>query len=192
MIGWLRGPTLSVEDDLLTVEAGGVGYEVYVSPAAAADARRATAEVVELWIHTIVREDALLLYGFASPVERDLFRRMIAVSQVGPKIALSAMSVASVEDLVAAITCGRGAALLAQAKGIGPKVAERLARELAPSLSTSVLAPPAVTEAHAALVALGLDAGEATALLRDVDNDEDVQGMIKTALSRRSTIGARA
>jgi len=136
MIGWLQGQLADRWDQgnrcgLLLV-CGGVGYELQVSrrqwerlPAAAASGGPA----LSLHVHQVIREDAWTLYGFADRAERDLFRELVAVSGVGPQMALGLLGQLSCEELVRAIVQA-DLRLLCQAPGVGKRTAERLSVEL--------------------------------------------------------------
>src|SRR5258706_13524825 len=128
MIARLAGTLLEKQPDRVVLDVGGVGYLVSISfqtfqelPAAAAQAA--------LWSHTHVREDALALFGFASEKEKRLFEMLIAVSGVGPRLALTLLSGIPVAELVAALAKG-DAKRLTSVPGIGRKTADRLALEL--------------------------------------------------------------
>lgn len=142
MIGRLRGRLLEKEPTGLVVEAGGVGYSVAVP---LSTFTRLDSETVDLYVHTEVRSDAILLFGFLSREEREAFRRLIAVQGVGPTTALAVLSGLSLGDLVAAVQSGDHRRL----KGIprvGPRTAERICLELREKLgdlSSSGAAAPA-------------------------------------------------
>ncbi|MCA9646022.1 MAG: Holliday junction branch migration protein RuvA [Polyangiaceae bacterium] len=129
MIGRLCGKLVAEElDGHVIVDVGGVGYEVLL-PLGTAGRVRAAGEAVVLHIHTHVREEALDLYGFASALEREVFRLLIGVPNVGPKTALSVLSELPPPDLVRAVSQG-DVARLNKISGIGKKTAERLVLEL--------------------------------------------------------------
>ena len=128
MIALLTGRVAALEDGSCVVDVGGVGYLVHAStrtlaalPAAPAPAR--------LLIETQVREDAILLYGFADSAERDWFRLLTTVQGVGGKVALGILSALAPRELVAAIAAGDRASLT-RAQGVGPRLAVRLLTEL--------------------------------------------------------------
>ncbi len=174
MIGKLRGTIDSVSEDGCIVDVGGVGYVV------AASARTLRDLVVggpaTLLIETVVREDAILLYGFIATAERDWFRILTTVQGVGARVALSLLSTLAPDQLATAIV-GQDKASLNRAPGVGPKLAVRLLTELkdkaaqwgatpgAKAATTSapdVPAPPSVNEdAISALVNLGYKRPEA-------------------------------
>ncbi len=126
MIARLRGRLLEKEPSELVVEAGGVGYSVAVP---LSTFTRLNGDEVDLFIHTVVRADAILLFGFLSRRERELFRKLIAVQGVGPMTALAILSGLSFEELVSAIHSG-DAKRLNGIPRVGKKTAERVCLEL--------------------------------------------------------------
>ena len=173
MIGSLRGRIASKSPPQLTLEVGGIGYELeapmstyYHLPPVGAEAHLLT--------HLVVREDAHVLYGFATEDERRLFRSLIKVSGVGPKIALALLSGVSVAEFNQSVQ-GQDISALTRVPGIGRKTAERLIVEMrdrltAPQLATGAPGEGAVAnpanEAYDALIALGYRPAEATRLLK--------------------------
>ncbi len=163
MIGRLTGRLVLKQPPLLVLDVGGVGYECE-APMSTFYKLPATGEIVTLQMHLTVREDAHLLFAFASSQEKQLFRELIKVSGVGPKIALAILSGVSVEDFwitVRESQVGR----LTKVPGIGKKTAERLVVELRdragaggealPGSSASSVPLSPVQEARSALEALG-------------------------------------
>src|ERR1051326_6221820 len=128
MIAHLRGRILSKRPNQAMVDVGGVGYEVAISVPTFSELPNAGGEV-SLHIHTHVREDALALYGFLRPQEKQLFERLISVSGIGPKLAITVLSGMAAETMVAAIL-GGDVATLTKVPGIGKKTAERMVLEL--------------------------------------------------------------
>ena len=128
MIAHLRGKLLEKAPSRLVVEANGVGYEVFV-PLSTFTVMPGEGAEVSLDIHTHVREDIMALYGFSSKVERSVFERLIAVSGIGPRLAVTILSGGSVEALVGAIRKGDLPRLTA-IPGVGKKTAERIVVEL--------------------------------------------------------------
>jgi holliday junction DNA helicase RuvA len=126
MIARLRGRLLEKEPSALVVEAGGVGYAVAVPVSTFA---KITGDSVDLFIHTEVRADAILLFGFLTREERGLFRKLMAVQGVGPMTALAVLSGISPEELVTAITSGDTRRLQGVPR-VGKKTAERICLEL--------------------------------------------------------------
>ncbi|MGA1370318.1 MAG: Holliday junction branch migration protein RuvA [Pseudomonadales bacterium] len=187
MIGLLRGVVLAVDDMTVLLAVGGVGYEVEVSAAALALAMprlasvtaAAPVEETTLYTHFVVREDAQQLFGFATRAERDLFRALIRISGVGPKLALNVISGISLADLAAAVE-GREPGLLTRIPGIGRKTAERLIVELAGKLPDAAVLAGArrgstgsrvAVEAEQALVALGYRPAEAAQAVAQAEEE---------------------
>jgi Holliday junction DNA helicase RuvA len=175
MIGSLRGRISSKTPPQLTVEVGGVGYELE-APMSTFFHLPAVGQDVKLLTHFVVREDAQLLYGFATEDERRLFRSVLKVSGIGPKIALALLSGISVEGFITCVQ-NQDVAALVRVPGIGRKTAERLLVEMRDRLKPAGEAtePGAVmvsqgaspeAEAFGALVALGYRPAEATRLLK--------------------------
>ena len=174
MIGSLRGRIASKAPPQVTVEVGGVGYEVE-APMSTFLHLPAVGEEVKLLTHFVVREDAQLLYGFATEGERHLFRSLLKVSGIGPKIGLALLSGMCVEAFEAAVR-NQDVDSLIRVPGIGRKTAERMLVEMRDRLAPasggtpdslvlqSGAAPEA--EAFAALVSLGYKPPEATRLLK--------------------------
>jgi Holliday junction DNA helicase RuvA len=174
MIGSVRGRIALKTPPQLTVEVGGLGYELE-APMSTFFLLPSVGEEVRLLTHLVVREDAHILYAFATENERRLFRSLIKVSGVGPKIALALLSGISVEAFALCVQ-NQDIAALTRVPGIGRKTAERLVVEmrdrLGPSTDTTVIAaagapaPNPEAEAFGALVALGYRPAEATRLLK--------------------------
>jgi Holliday junction DNA helicase RuvA len=174
MIGSIRGRIASKTPPQLLVEVGGVGYEIE-APMSTFFLLPSVGEEVLLLTHLVVREDAHILYGFGTHDERRLFRSLIKVSGVGPKIALALLSGINVEAFALCVQ-NQDIAALTKVPGIGRKTAERLVVEmkdrLGPPSATvvnSVASPPGANpeaEAFGALVALGYKPAEATRLLK--------------------------
>src|SRR5580704_15219197 len=128
MIAHLRGTLLEKHPNLVIVDTGGVGYEVTI-PVSAYSSLPATGSEVALHIHMHVREDALSLFGFVSAADKALFEKLISVSGIGPKLAVTALSGLAASDLIAAIRNG-AVDQLVKIPGVGKKTAERMVLEL--------------------------------------------------------------
>ncbi len=128
MIGQLRGTIVEKRPNQLIVEAGGVGYEVQI-PISTFTAIPEEGAGVTLRIYTHVREDALLLFGFATTQEKAVFERLIGVSGIGPKLAITVLSGLATTELVTAIRTG-DVLKLVRIPGVGKKTAERMVLEL--------------------------------------------------------------
>jgi Holliday junction DNA helicase RuvA len=130
MIAFLRGTVLEKQPQRLVLDVNGVGYEVLVPLSTYFDAAEpGSASPITLHVHTHVREDALQLFGFASRFELDLFTRLIAISGIGPKLALAVLSGIEPAELVRAVRA-QNIARLTSIPGIGKKTAERIGLEL--------------------------------------------------------------
>jgi len=128
MIAHLRGKLLTKHPNQAIVETGGVGYDVTISVPTFSDLPSVGSEVA-LHIHTHVREDSLALYGFLRAEEKQLFEKLITVSGIGPKLAITILSGMPAEEMVGAIR-GNDVARLTRIPGIGKKTAERMVLEL--------------------------------------------------------------
>lgn len=129
MIGQLRGTLLEKKPNRILLDVGGVGYEVQVPLSSYYKLPQPGSEVT-LLIHTYVREDALMLFGFETAGERELFDSLLGVTGIGPRLALNVLSNFSPDDVFAAVKRNNPAALIARGTGIGRKTAERIVYEL--------------------------------------------------------------
>ena len=190
MIGRLQGTLAEKNPPQVLIDCHGVGYEVDV-PMSSFYNLPSLGEQVTLLTHFVVREDAQILYGFATASERAAFRELIKISGVGPRTALSVLSGMSVQDLAQAIA-QQQAGRLVKVPGIGKKTAERLLLELkgklAPDLGLSSTAPASDAQAdiQQALLALGYSEKEAAAALKALPADVGVSDGIKLALKALS------
>lgn len=186
MIGKLTGTLLEKNPPQILLDCHGVGYEVDV-PMSTFYHLPASGEKVSLLTHFVVREDAQILYGFATSGERDAFRQLIKISGVGPRTALSVLSGLSVNDLAQAVSTQETARIV-KVPGIGKKTAERLLLELKGKLGVDLgpAAGPARSDAQAdiqqALMALGYNEKDAAAALKALPADVGVADGIKLAL----------
>ncbi|OLB83597.1 MAG: Holliday junction DNA helicase RuvA [Acidobacteriales bacterium 13_2_20CM_2_55_5] len=149
MIAHLRGKLLAKHPNQAIVETGGVGYDVTISVPTFSDLPAVGAEVT-LHIHTHVREDLIALYGFLRPAEKRLFEKLITVSGIGPKLAITILSGMAADEMVSAIR-GNDVARLTRIPGIGKKTAERMVLELRDKLPTEGIAESPVTPAMSAV-----------------------------------------
>ena len=185
MIGQLTGTLIDKNPPEVMVDCHGVGYEVSV-PMSTFYNLPALGEKVKLLTHFVVREDAQLLYGFATLEERAAFRQLIKISGVGPRTALSVLSGMGVADLAQAIT-QQEAGRLVKVPGIGKKTAERLLLELKGKMGADLITTGSSSHDHAsdilqALVALGYSDKEAALALKSLPPDVGVSDGIKMAL----------
>lgn len=186
MIGRLHGKLIEKTPPQVLVDVGGVGYEVDVPMSTFCNLPAEGSEIT-LLTHFIVREDAQLLYGFATAAERQTFRALIRISGVGPRIALAVLSGMSTQDLADAVEQGN-ATLLTRVPGIGKKTADRLVLELKGKLAGNAFAPAggAASAAQAdilsALMALGYSEREAQASVLALPAEVTVSEGIRLAL----------
>jgi Holliday junction DNA helicase RuvA len=145
MIAQLRGRLLQKQPNRLIVDVNGVGYDVHV-PLSTFYVLDELGDEVTLRIHTHVREDALLLYGFATSLELQIFERLISVSGIGPKLALAVLSGIEPNELVSAIRTAN-VARLTGIPGIGKKIAERIGLELKDKMASFLPAEAAASPA---------------------------------------------
>lgn len=196
MIAYLRGVLAEKEITRVVVECHGVGYEAAI-PLSTFDRLPAEGAEVKLYTHHEVREDAQLLFGFATKPERDMFRLVTTVSGVGPKLALAVLSGLTIGDLQLAVSQG-DAKRLAAVKGIGKKTAARIVVELKDKINpiealanataeTSREQGAVLRDAMLALAALGFSEDIARAKVQQVLDGEpglaDVETILKRALA---------
>lgn len=187
MIGKLTGTLLEKNPPQILLDCHGVGYEVDV-PMSTFYLLPASGEKVSLLTHFVVREDAQILYGFATAAERDAFRQLIRISGVGPRTALSVLSGLSVNDLAQAVSTQETGRIV-KVPGIGKKTAERLLLELKGKLGVDLGLPAggvarsdAQADIQQALMALGYNEKDAAAALKALPADVGVADGIKLAL----------
>jgi Holliday junction DNA helicase RuvA len=201
MIGRLTGKVVAQEaDGGVVLDVGGVGYELAIPLGTLGRARTDDIGRVTLWVHTHVREDALALFGFADETERTAFRALVAVSNVGPKIAVAVLGALPATELARAVA-RRDMAALTGISGIGKKIAERLLLELRDKLKVPIasagagpasgVAPRrdtmgATERLHGALTGMGfkpIEADRAIATLGERDREAPFEEMMREALA---------
>ncbi|OIN90429.1 MAG: Holliday junction DNA helicase RuvA [Comamonadaceae bacterium CG1_02_60_18] len=185
MIGKLTGFLDSKNPPQVIIDCHGVGYEVQV-PMSTFYNLPELGTKISLLTHFVVREDAQILYGFASATEREAFRELIKISGIGPRTALAVLSGMSVSELAQAITLQELGRLI-KVPGIGKKTAERLLLELKGKLGPDIGAVASVTSGAQsdilqALLALGYSEKEAASALKALPPDVGVSDGIKLAL----------
>lgn len=189
MIGFVRGRLALKAPPQLVIDVNGVGYEIE-APMSTFYSLGAVGDEVRLLTHLVVREDAHILYGFGTDDERRLFRNLLKVSGVGPKMALGILSGSSVAAFTLCVQ-SQDVKALTRIPGIGRKTAERLLIEMRDRLD-SIAATPflpdgavpqgAEAEAFSALVALGYKPAEATRMLKAAGAAESTEELIRRAL----------
>jgi holliday junction DNA helicase RuvA len=195
LISRLTGRVIEEDGGGLTVDVGGVGYEVTVPLGTIGRlGRTAASDVLTLFIHTHVREDAFLLFGFSSSSEREVFRTLIGISNVGPKLALAVLSAVTVEELAQAVGRQELGKLVA-IPGVGKKTAERLVLELKGKLEITPgraapgpVGPPPSTPAAEQLVAtltrMGFRPAEAERAVSTLSQSRDLTHLPMAELLR--------
>lgn len=201
MIGYLRGIIIEKEPPVLLLDVSGVGYQLEASMNTfyALSASSGPGQQVALHVHTVVREDAFLLYGFASKDERALFQALLKVSGVGPRVALAILSTLSASEFAMCIH-HEDSAMLVRVPGIGKKTADRLLvemRDRIPPLEGDAIkhsadavsgAGLAVNDATSALIALGFRPADASRAVRAVPDAQALssEDIIRLALKTLS------
>ena len=203
MISYIRGPLIEVDEEVIVVEAGSVGYNIRV-PLSLLETLPPLGTEVRIYTYLRVQEDAMTLYGFSSRQDLKIFKQLLGVSSVGPKGALAILSALSPADLRLAIISGDAKAI-AKAPGIGLKTAQRVILDVKEKVSMEDVLPSlvegtpgaadavvgrqaagmtgAAKEAVDALVALGYSLMEATKAVRKV---EGVEGMTSDQILKAS------
>ncbi|USR91157.1 Holliday junction branch migration protein RuvA [Phormidium yuhuli AB48] len=204
MFSYLKGLLVGVQmvvpqRPVLTLEVNGLGYEVQITPRFARELPKTQAEF-QVFVDLQLRDDRLLLFGFATAAERDLFRQLIRASGVGAQLAMALLSTLALEDLVQAIISGNHK-ILSQTPGVGKKTAERISLELRETLdqwreqanldvvATAGLAGDLLDDVEMTLLALGYSPQEVVSALNAVSSDlplgdrENAQAWIKDAIS---------
>jgi len=190
MYAYIRGPVAEIGTDRAILDAGGVGYELFCSANTLKLLRQG--KETKLLTHFHLAEGVMALYGFHSEEERQMFRRLISVTRIGPKLALSVLSVLQPSDVAAAIITDNVRAF-DRVPGMGRKTAQRVLLELKEKIDTQELAgvgfaPEAAesadlrAQAAAALVSLGYDGATASKAVAQVQDAGTVEEMITKAL----------
>lgn len=184
MIGRLRGVVAGKSPDGVLLDVAGVGYEMAVPPRALVELPGIGDEAV-LHTHLHVREDAMALFGFSSEDQRDLFRLLLGISGVGPKVALAILGTMTPDDLRRAVLTDDAAALTA-VPGIGKRSAQKLLLELRPKLELpdTELAPShsPLAEVRSALEGLGYQGDEIRLALAELPDGDEVEALLRQAL----------
>ncbi|WP_148254020.1 Holliday junction branch migration protein RuvA [Aidingimonas lacisalsi] len=202
MIGRLHGTLVEKKPPWLMIDVGGVGYEIEASMNTFM-ALPDTGETVRLFTHLTIREDAHLLFGFAREQERELFRALVKVNGIGPKLALAILSGMD-EDAFIRCVMDDDIKALTRLPGVGRKTAERLviemrdrfphwqnqaapatAMENMPTTSGTSSRRDTLADAEAALVSLGYKPAEAARMLSGLDDGQTTEALIKSALARK-------
>lgn len=199
MFYYLSGELAYREGNICVIDCGGVGYKLTVSMITADSLLTKLGKQVKLYTHLAVREDGIEMFGFGSNEEKECFNKLISVSGIGPKVALSILSTHTPEKLAFAIATD-DVALIAKTPGIGKKTAQRIILELKDKLSIEMSTDyestktisasnfsnknPNLSEATEALMVLGYDKSTILAALRGVDPTMDAADIIKAVLKK--------
>lgn len=194
MIGSIRGTLLENNGDYCLVETtSGIGYKIYTPSATATDLFTKTNQEVFLYTYTVVREDTLDLYGFASIDEKQFFEQVITVSGVGPKSGLAIVSIAPLNQLKSAIASG-DTAFLTKVSGVGKKSAQKIILELQDKLSDELLVSGGTDENYhqdnevlEALLSLGYRETEIRNTIKELDPEiTEMEDRLRAALKQLS------
>ena len=204
MIAYIKGTAVYADQECIIVDNRGMGYEIRTSSATCSQVRMG--EEVTLYTYLYVREDMIALYGFLSREELRIFRLLLGVSGIGPRVAVSVLSTLKVEDLYYAVI-SEDTKSIARTPGIGPKGAKRLIIELKDKLDLSDLGlgeeeeesistresageGSQIMDAMEALIALGYSNGEAYRAVHKVPGakDMDTETLLKEALKKMMTL----
>ncbi len=212
VIDFLRGKLVTADEESIVLDVGGIGYRIFC-PAPGQFHRRASDEAILVYTHLHVREDEWLLYGFAELSERTLFRKLMTVTGIGPKMAMSILAAASFREIAAAIS-GEDLSFLTRLPGVGKKTAQRLIVELKDKVTdTFPVSSPSSEEGHltggneeerglwnevaAGLAALGYREPEIRQVICDLAQDGDlamkitVEKALRLALQRIDGLATR-
>lgn len=191
MIAWLKGELLEKQAPSLVLNVNGVGYELE-APMSTFYELPSVGETTAVFVHMVVREDAQLLFGFTSKQQREMFRSLIRVNGVGPKVALAVLSTLSAQELMQCMA-NEDVAQLCRVPGIGKKTAQRLVVEMKDRLEKEfgdVAIQDSTGEAHSnntrdaidALVALGYKNADAGRVVKSFDASLSSEELIRQAL----------
>ena len=200
MFYYLCGELAYKDLSTCVIDCSGVGYKLTVSQITSESLASSVGKRVKLFTYLAVREDGIELFGFGSDEERSCFNRLTSVSGVGPKAAMSILSIMTPADLAAAI-CTENTKSIAKASGIGAKTAARIVLELKDKISKDVSIPDAdmlnsnssstvkaggknLSEAAEALMVLGYDKSTVLNVLKDIDTNINVGDIIRMALKK--------
>ena len=189
MFNYIKGKYVSSCDGYIIVENGGIGYNIYTSLNSIT--AFSSKDEIKVYTHLYLREGIADIYGFATEEEKQMFMHLLSISGVGPKAAISILSVAPSERIALAIITG-DSKLIQKAQGIGPKVAQRVVMELKDKLKgieintddmpDEIPTTDNISEALSALLVLGYSESDAKKALSKQDSALDTESLIKAAL----------
>lgn len=192
MYYYIKGTLVQKSDNYVVIDANGVGYMIYTSLSSIMNAGEAGKEI-KMYTYLHVREDAMDLFGFTTMEEKNMFLHLLSVSGVGPKAALSILSVTTPAKFAVAVVTN-DVKTITRASGVGPKLAQRVILELKDKMKTEELDAAldgdidetpsgSRNEAVSALVVLGYSASDARRAVKGIDGTLSVEEIIKKALS---------
>jgi holliday junction DNA helicase RuvA len=185
LISFLEGEVVSKGANQVVLAVGGVGYDLQV-PTSVVSRLPSTGETARVHTRMVVREDAMVLYGFSAPDERELFDLLTGVSGVGPKVALSFLSALTPDSLRRSVIAGDAAALTV-VPGVGKKVAQRVVLDLRDKLGgeAELVADGPLADVREALLSLGLSPVEASEAMSSLEVDgRQVEDLLREALQK--------
>ncbi len=196
MLHHIKGTLLAKNQDVLVIDVNGIGFEISVSRITYL-ALPDEGNIVTLYLYTQVREDDIHLYGFSSPAEKSLFKLLISVSGIGPKVARNILSNIQIDELVSAVA-GKDIARLSSVPGLGRKTAEKIIVELKEKMEGLQLPGHAaagksslvLSDAVSALINLGYKQQQSRDVVEGVIRDNpslDIAGIIRLSLKRLGT-----
>ena len=193
MYSYIKGVYQGIEDDKIIIEAGGIGYEIG-APNSVLSMLPEKGEIIKLYVHEVIREDAHELVGFTEKEQKKIYMKLLNISGIGPKAAVAILSALSPREIVRAVAENDYKAI-ARANGVGAKMAQKVVLELKAKVDKTALDDmsendsyqayenPVYTEALQALVALGYQSNEAKQALKGLSAPTSRE-MIRLALSR--------
>ncbi|MDQ5957302.1 MAG: holliday junction helicase RuvA [Patescibacteria group bacterium] len=181
MINTLKGQIADIDDRSITLNVGDIGYEVLLPLSYLLQLK--SGDIVNVFIHTHVREDQFTLFGFENKAEKDLFRKLINVSGIGPRSALAMLSVATVQNIVRAIESGE-VNNFPKIPGVGKKTLEKLIVELRGKFDNIIITNESddIKNARLALETLGYNSRDISTVLSTLHPDLDMNSIIREAL----------
>jgi holliday junction DNA helicase RuvA len=187
MLAYIKGHIQNITDKSLIVNVGGLGYEV-IAPINTLLNQKENTEIT-MYLHTHVREDNISLFGFENMLEKNIFQKLISVSGVGPRSAITMLSVASAENIIQAIQSGQ-IEMLPKIPGVGRKTLEKLILELKDKFADYIIASESEDRKNArlALESLGYNSRDISAVINNLHPELNMNSIIKEALKKLSKV----
>ncbi len=184
MIGYLKGKIKYIDNNIIIIDCGNIGYNVYVTPKVLS---KQIGDEIEIYIYEAIREDAYDLYGFLMPGELDFFKNLISVKGIGPKSAMNIISSSDINTLKEGILTG-DIGYVSKVKGIGKKTAERIVLELSGKLNINEILEEnnySSDDAVSGLISLGYSEKDSKEMLKNIDKNLPLEERIKKALKAK-------